>query len=346
MSVRIVDPASDGEWAALVTGHDSDVFHSPQWMHVLQRTYGFETRAVLVDEGGLAVAGIPFCEIRDIRGDRVVSLPFSDSCDPLVSNRHEWNEIAMTLQSLGHPVSVRVLHSSIPLGDPRFAPVSRAKWHGLELDADVEEIWARIDASARRAIRKARREGLEVRPAKSKDELRDFYDLHLRTRKDKYGLLAQPYAFFENIWSEFVDDGHGELMVALQDGAIIGGIFFLEWKGVMHYKFNASNPECAHLRPNDIILWTAIEQGIASGSRRIDFGLSDWDQEGLLRYKRKYAGEEKTIVTLRSEPANGRVVEPEGAGALLSAVTRFLTDERVPIELTEKAGNEFYRYFA
>jgi CelD/BcsL family acetyltransferase involved in cellulose biosynthesis len=159
-------------------------------------------------------------------------------------------------------------------------------------------------------------------------------------------MLAQPYAFFENIWSEFVDDGHGVLMVALQNGATVGGIFFLEWKGVMHYKFNASNPDYANLRPNDLILWTAIEQGIAAGSRRIDFGLSDWDQEGLLRYKRKYAGEEKTIVTLRSEPANSRVVEQEDFGALISAVTQFLTDERVPNELTEKAGNEFYRYFA
>jgi lipid II:glycine glycyltransferase (peptidoglycan interpeptide bridge formation enzyme) len=346
MSVTILNPTTNPAWTALVAEHDSDVFHSPQWMRVLQRTYGFEPSAVVVERDGNPVAGMAFCEIRDICGNRVVSLPFSDSCDPLVADRAEWNEIVDTLQRLEHPVHVRVLHNGIPLGDPRFVPINRARWHGLDLDSGIDDLWAGIDAKARWGVRKARREGVTIRPAQGREELRRFFDLHIRTRKDKYGLLAQPYTFFENIWSEFVDDDRGVLMVALLDGVVIGGFFFLEWKGVMHYKFSASNPDFVNLRANELALWTAIEQGVAAGKRRIDFGLSDWDQDGLVRFKRKFATQEKTITTLRYEPPGSSSVERGEVSAVLSVVTRLLTDERVPNRITEEAGDELYRYFA
>lgn len=346
MNARTIDPTTDQIWAELVTKNDSDVFHSPGWMRVLERTYGFEPRAVVVEHDGQVVAGLPYCEIRDIRGHRLVSLPFSDSCDPIVSGQEEWAEIVTALQTFDGPLTMRVLHNGVPLEDPRFVTVGQAGWHGLVLDSDVEAVWSGIDASARRAVRKARREGLEARPATDKDELRQFFDLHLRTRKGKYGLLAQPYAFFENIWDEFIDDGHGVLMLTYLDDSIIGGILFLEWQGAMHYKFNASSAEHINLRPNDLALWTAIESGCANGSTSIDFGLSDLDQEGLLRYKRKYATEEKTITMLRYQPEEHDSSDGENAGRLLSSITRLLTDERVPDEITEKAGDEMYRYFA
>jgi len=51
---------------------------------------------------------------------------------------------------------------------------------------------------------KSQREGLVVRLAQSEEELRAFFEMHLKVRKYKYGLLAQPYRFFQNIWRHFI----------------------------------------------------------------------------------------------------------------------------------------------
>jgi CelD/BcsL family acetyltransferase involved in cellulose biosynthesis len=342
----MIDPTTDPRWVDLVEREQSDVFHSPEWIRVLSRTYGFQPQAVVVSEGDWVTAGAAFFEIDDARGSRIVSLPFSDSCDPIVSTRQQWDGIVTALASRGRPIRIRVLHNDIPLEDDRFQLVSRARWHGIELGGDTDTAWASIDSGARRAVRKAWKEGVTARPARGAEELRIFFDLHLRTRKEKYRLLSQPYAFFENIWEEFVETDQGVLMVSVHDDRIIGGIFFLEWKGVLHYKFNASEREFMALRPNDVALWTAIEMGIERGNSIIDFGLSDWDQEGLLRYKRKYASMERTISMLQYVPKGVETDLPSDIGELLSGVTDLMTRDDVTNEVTERAGELLYGYFA
>jgi hypothetical protein len=74
--------------------------------------------------------------------------------------------------------------------------------------------------------------------------------------------------------------------------------------------------------------------------------LSDWDQEGLIHFKRKFGTEERTIHFLRY--ANG-CTESTGArtaGSMLSELTSLFTDKETPDALTEKAGDVLYRYFA
>lgn len=340
-----VDPSSDATWQRVVAERRSDVFHTPQWIRVLNRTYGFDIQAVVVEEDGDPVAGIPFCVIDDFRGRRVVALPFSDFCDPLVRDRADWDELATALLAYGAPIQGRVVHADEPLSDSRFEVTKKAKWHSLALGNDPEVTWAGIHSSARRAIRKARTEGVAVRIATSKAELRDFFDLHLATRKRKYNLLAQPYAFFENIWDEFIEPGDGMLLIATIDDRVVAGVIFLEWKGVLYYKFNASNPDYVAARPNDLIVWTAAESSVRNGLKAIDFGLSDWEQEGLVRYKRKYATEERTISFLRS-PATKDAPAAGAAGEMLSTMTTLFTDPSVPDDITERAGDALYRFFS
>jgi lipid II:glycine glycyltransferase (peptidoglycan interpeptide bridge formation enzyme) len=111
--------------------------------------------------------------------------------------------------------------------------------------------------------------------------------------------LAQPYRCFENIWSYIIEQQAGVLLVAVYQGNIIRGVLFLEWKDGLYYNFNASAPTHLSLRPNDLLIWEGIQYGRVKGYTHLDFGLSDWDQEGLVRYKRKFASEEKTIFFLR-----------------------------------------------
>ena len=301
MVIAEIDPSSDPQWQTLLGHTNSSVFHSQRWLQVLAETYDLDPRAlVLVDNCGQAHAGIPFCHVEDIRGKRIVSLPFSDYCDPLVENPDQWRLLAENLMEAGDLLTLRCLHNPVPLVDEDFKVVKKAKWHGLDLHDSLETLWENLSSSARRAIRKAERQQVVVRRATAKTDLRLFYDMHLTIRKNKYRLLAQPYQFFENIWRHFCEDGAGTLMVACHDDSVIAATLFLEWEGTLYYKFNASSQSAITMRSNDLMIWEAIKFAQAKHCTYLDFGLSDWDQEGLIRFKRKYATEEKTISYLQS----------------------------------------------
>ncbi|MGE5618679.1 MAG: GNAT family N-acetyltransferase [Sphingomonadaceae bacterium] len=345
-TVKRVDPLSDPLWLRLVDRRKSDVFHSPAWMRALTETYGFEVRAlVATDAAGEPQAGMPFAHVSDLLGERIVSLPFSDYCDPLVANKAEWNILIGTLVGEGLPITLRSLHSAEPLKDTRLTLTKRAKWHGLDLSPDLDDIWRALDGSARQAIRKAEREGVTVRVAETEEELRAFFDMHLGTRKRKYRLLAQPYLFFQKLWLHLLRNHAGALMTAVHGDEIIGGVMFLEWKDTLYYKFNTSLPTHLGYRPNDLVIWQGIQYGKARGHRYLDFGLSDWEQTELARYKSKYATEEKTISFLRHTPEGPISPYQEQFRRLLGELTGLLTDDSVPDSITERAGDALYRFF-
>jgi CelD/BcsL family acetyltransferase involved in cellulose biosynthesis len=346
VSVVCTDPLIDSRWQRLVDRCESSVFHSPAWLTVLAETYGFEVGALLLlDADGEPRAGLPFCRVENLLGERLAALPFSDYCDPLVRSREEWDALADALLQRGCPVTLRPLHNDIPVSDERFTPLKQAKWHGLDLRPDLDAHWARLHDSARRAIQKAERAGVRVRVAEGPADLRAFFDLHLGVRKNKYRMLAQPYRFFERIWAGFVATGHGQLSLAVHADQIIGGVLFLEWKDTLYYKFNASAPIDLGLRPNDLLMWEGIRYGKARGLTALDLGLSDWDQEGLVRYKRKFASEEKTITFLKYVPDGWRTPAGAQLGPLLGQLTELLTDPDVPDRVTDRAGDLLYRFF-
>ncbi len=348
MNRAVIDPLTDPRWQRLVSRADTDVFHSPPWLRALARTYGFEPRATILSDEATdePVAGMPFCVVDGLPAKRIATPPFSDYCDPIVSDSAQWAALLEPLLEEECTINLRSLHNDIPLQAGGLAVVNQAAWHGLALSGTVDEIWAGLDGSARRAIRKAQKQGVVVRPAADRSELRAFFDLHLRIRKYKYRLLAQPFLLFDHLWDEFVVPGNGSVMLAFHEDRVVGGVFFLEWKDRLYYKFNASHSDYVDLRPNDATIWTAIEAAKEKDLRWLDFGLSDADQEGLLRYKRKYATEEKTITFLRHEHRNGDTTASRQMRELLPELTRALTDDAVSDAVTEQAGDLLYRLFA
>lgn len=346
MNTICIDPAQDPIWQQLVTQHDSTVFHSPAWIRVLQETYPFHIRAyVLLNEAHEPTAGIPFALIDDMMDSRIACLPFSDFCDPLVRHFDEWYCLADKLLHNGSRISLRCLHNQTPVTDQRFKQVGRAKWHCVDLQQDEDMVWQGLQGSARRAIKKAKRSGVSIRISQDKDDLRAFFELHLRVRKYKYRLLAQPYQFFEHIWNQFLAPGQGTLILAVHEEQIIGGVLFLEWQNGLYYKFNASNPDKIALRPNDLIVWEGIRYGQKRKLHFLDFGLSDWEQEGLLQYKRKFASQEKTISFLRYTPEGSPSATETKLRKLFPQLTDLFVDASVPDTVTEKAGNSLYRFF-
>ncbi len=345
-SMVCIDPCSDPRWQRLVQQQPSSVFHSPEWRQVLTDTYGWTMHAYLMlDDSGEPIAGVPFCRVSDMLGTRIVTLPFSDFCDPLVASSDMWAIFSNKLVDEGYPVTLRCLHNDLPLSDGHLVLSKQARWHGLDLRLDEEQLWRRLKDNSKWVIKRAQREGITVRAAQTEEDLRSFFHLHRNIRKHKYHLLAQPYEFFANIWRQFLMPQHGVLLLAMYHEEVIGSVMFLEWKDTLYYKFSAASPAYLSLGTSELLIWEGIRHGKAKGLTALDFGLSDWDQEGLVRFKRKFATEEKAISFLRHTPPGTLSRQEQEMRSLLPQLTELLTNASVPDQITDRAGELLYRFF-
>jgi CelD/BcsL family acetyltransferase involved in cellulose biosynthesis len=350
LTVVAADPVTDPRWRRLAAGPGASLFTSPPWIDAVCRSYGFTPEArIALDAAGEPVGGFAWVAVQDVRGRRLSSLPFSDRADPLVADPPAWTALLDAAKTGDDQLTLRCLDDSAALADPRLRAIGAAAWHGTPLDAGTDELHRRISGTSRRNIAAAERAGVRVEVRDDLDAVRTFHGLHVGLRKHKYRLLAQPREFFENIWHGFHHDGPDDAgrcvtLLASLDGEVIAGAMFIEWNDVLYYKFGASVPEHLRARPNDAVYWTGIQRGVERGMRLVDWGLSDLDQPGLVGFKRKWASDERRIVTLRSGTWL-QAPEQEEFGRELGELTRLLTDASVPDEITARAGALLYRYF-
>src|ERR1039457_6058122 len=82
-----MQPLEGPRWSKFLERHPrASVFHSVPWLQALRRTYGYVPVAITeTASGGDLQNGIVFCCVNSwLTGRRLVSLPFSDHCEPLL----------------------------------------------------------------------------------------------------------------------------------------------------------------------------------------------------------------------------------------------------------------------
>ncbi|MHC5037160.1 MAG: lipid II:glycine glycyltransferase FemX [Planctomycetota bacterium] len=347
METEIIHPLEDERWEALVGQEGAGLYQSSRWMAVIRKTYDLEPAAALVCEGGGdPLGGLAVFPVDDPRGPRLISLPFSDHAGPVGGNA---DTTAILVEGLrrrfgGAPLFLRCLNPDPPWSRGFVSEKSDA-WHRVTVLGDVQELFQSLSGSARRNIRRMRSLGVTVREGERGD-LRRFFQLHLAVRKRKFRLLAQPFRFFENIWTEFIEAGRGFLLLAERGGEIAGGSMFLAFGDTLFYKFNATDygkPEnyCSYL-----LLWEGFLRARERNLQYCDLGTSPTDGPGLIQFKAYFARETGRVVCLRDGPAPAGEGEGRDFGKLLGTLTRILTEPGVPDGVTEAAGEVLYRYFA
>ncbi len=342
-AIHQVDPRTDPMWRQLAGGPEGSLFTSPPWIRAVCESYDFTPEArVAVSADGSPVGGFAWVTVSDIRGERISSLPFCDRADPPLGAPDGWSGLAQDALATGLPLTLRCFAEHPAAADPALRAVGESAWHGTPLDCTAAELLARISSTSRRNLKAAARNNVVVRASTGLDGVHSFHRLHVRLRKDKYRLLAQPVEFFERIWERFTADDGVVTLLAEIDGTVAAGAMYLVWGDTLYYKFGASLSEYLPARPNDALYWAALELAMARGLTSVDWGLSDLDQPGLVSYKRKWASTERRIVTLRGGPDPTPKTE---VGAMLGELTRLFTEESVPDEISTQAGALLYRHF-
>lgn len=333
----------DPRWTAFVESQ-ADVlpFHHPSWGRLLAECYGFNAFAVAALDGDVVVAGAPMLEVSGHRRRRWVSLPFTDYCPPL-AGRCDSFEFVDALQRLRAQARVARLEFRGALEGPGSHAETVAYRHVLPLDSDFDVLFttfqkSRVQRGIRQAERFAASGALKIRRADCESDLAEvFYDLHVSTRR-RLGVPVQPRRFFRLLWTRMLEPGFGFALLAQCEGKSVAGAVFLVHGRTMVYKFGASERDAQRLRPNHLLMSSAIREACGRGLDVFDFGRTDLDGDSLREFKLGWGTSEEPLVYSYlgdAKPGTGR------AAAALAPLIR-----RSPPVVCRTIGELFYKHAA
>src|ERR1700752_2084742 len=197
-SVAAVDPRVDPRWKTLAASAEGSLFTYPPWIRSVCDTYGFTPQArIVTDAAGRPTDGFAWVPISDIRGDRLVSLPFSDRAEPILADQSTWSSLVADALRADGPLRIRCLDDAAPTADSRLEHIGEAAWHGTPLGAPIPDLHRSLSSTARRNIATAERNGVQVDAVTQLDAVRVFHRMRGALRKYKYRPLAQPFDLFQ-----------------------------------------------------------------------------------------------------------------------------------------------------
>lgn len=345
MTLHCINPLEDPRWEDLVQRHkDSSVFHATAWMRALHSSYGYECSVLTTSAPGEPLAnGIPFCRITSwLTGSRIVSLPFADHCQPLVSGEDDRQGLLNALISQGSekPWKYTELRPVSPMDEANqggFHPSSSYAFHTLEISPDEETILRSFHKNQiQQKIKKAAKVGLQIDHANSPQLLSEFYRLLLLTRR-RHQLPPQPLIWFENLARAYGDAL--EVWVARHEGKAVASILTLASKQTVVYKYGCSDPAFHNLGGMQALMWAAIQYAKKRQARLFDFGRSDLNNEGLISYKNQWGTTLTTIHYYRNRAQK----DPQSDQGATSGLAKKLF-ATMPDACLVAAGRLLYRH--
>ena len=343
MDINCINPLSDSRWDDLVARHPlASAFHNCGWLEALSRTYGYEPFVLTSAPVNQPLKdGVVFCRVSSwITGTRLVSVPFSDHCDPLLNDLADLTEFSSWLRLKRDSerykyIEIRPL-SQIADGDGQFQLSQSYCFHELDLTPSLEQIFRKLHKdSLQRRIQRAEREGLLYEVGRSERLVKEFYRLLLITRR-RHQLLPQPRLWLKNL-IECMGDNI-EIRVAQKESTPIAAMLTLRHRASVIYKYGCSDEKFHHLGAMPFLFWKLIEESKTSGAEKIDFGRSDLNQQSLIAFKDKF-GTTKRVLHYYRYPKLAKNERPGWDGRMLRQFFSILPDS-----VSTTAGKVLYRH--
>ena len=341
-SEHCINPIDFPRWnESLRSLPDHSFFHTSSWAEVLHRSYGYKPLYFTLRRGGVLSALLPFMDINSVlTGKRGVSLPFTDYCEPVVSDAAQFPEMLAAVTAFGKKQNWKSLE--FRGGETFFPNDEPSEWHyghTLDLTEGPRKLFAGLRDSNRRNINNAEKEKIEVAISVSPDALKAFRRLNALTRRD-HGLPPQPRLFFQCVYDHILSQGIGFIVLASFRGTAIAANVYFTFGDRIIYKYGASDRACQHLRANNLVMWTAIKWGCDHGYRTLCFGRTEPGNEGLRRFKAGWGAREHLIKYYRYNLRKCTFIKAPG---ITNPLTRKIFS-KLPIPALNMLGSILYRH--
>jgi len=154
----------------------------------------------------------------------------------------------------------------------------------LDLTQGPEALFKQLDKKRRNCIRSAMRQPVEIAEASTDEDIAAFHAVYSRwfgTTRKKIGGRKLSFEYFQQ---RFRLRENVRAFLARSEGQVIAGITLRFFPGgLVEYSNNSSLDAFLHLKPNDLLLWNAIEWACREGFPRFSLG-------GAHRFLREFGG--------------------------------------------------------
>lgn len=292
---------------------------------------------------GKIAALLPLMEVNSIlTGKRGISLPFTDYCEPLLTDHKASFAMVDFLIDYGRQAGWNYLELRPETPFLTEIPASSLFYgHTLDLSQGEQSVFSQFRDATWRNIRKAGREGVVVTIQSSLDSIKGFYRLNCITRRD-HGLPPQPYIFFQKIYEHVIAKKRGFVALASYQAKNIAGGLYFHFGTMAIYKFGASDKSYQHLRANNLVMGEAIKWSCRLGCHRFDFGRTEPENTGLLQFKRGWGAREYEIKYYKYDFRHNTFITDQ----LNVKGPHNLIFRRMPILLLQLVGSLLYRHMA
>lgn len=159
----------------------------------------------------------------------------------------------------------------------------------LDLSPSEDDLLNSFRKTTRYEIRRAQREGIEVDPDGTPEDLDAFYHLMAEVGARK-GFPVRRYADYQALYNEFVPRGLAKLFVARYKGAVIAGAFMVTFGRESWWLHGASDAEHRKLAPSKSLVWSMVTWSKRAGRCRLD--LLGSRQPGVAEFKQGFRPQE------------------------------------------------------
>lgn len=338
-----VNPAEDPRWDDFVLKHpEGTPYHHSAWTQVICETYGHTPLflALVSPDDGHIEGILPFVYINSyLTGKRLISLPFTSYCDPLVPR----NRLAEGLQIASRRFRrVRYVElKQLKNGDNQVHDLEFVEspyvCQILSLRKDLKGLFQSFHESCvRRRVRHAEKSGLVFQMADSEKELRRVYQMFVEVRQ-KHGLPSAPYKFFLKMYQLLTPKDLLELPLVISNGSIVAAALILKSSAMWHLEYIVSDVRFNHQGSNQFLIWECIKRAHELGAKHFDFGRTSLSHQSLLEYKGRW-GTESRPISHCYYPANA--VSPLWHDFSNSFLTRL--NKRMPLQIVRLEGRLIY----
>jgi hypothetical protein len=342
MQLSIINPLNYPKWDELLLSHPNCfIFHSSNWAKVLNESYGYKPLYFSEINGNRLMTLIPMMEVRSVfTGKRGVSLPFTDYCELIMSEKDSFQVSLGQLIEYGKKAGWKSIGMRSGNTLPQDIPLSSFYYgHTLNLSQSEERIFSQFRKGTKSSINKAIREGVNVNICKSLESIVEFYRLNCIKRRE-HGLPPQPFYFFKKIYEHILSKNLGIVVLASYNKTIIAGAVYFHFKDNAIYKYAASDKTYQKVRANNLIMWEAIKWYTRNGYKSLCFGRTEPENQGLMQFKNGWGAKEYLIHYYKYDLLKEAFVQDS------SRVTGFHNKifSHMPIPLLKMTGAFLYKH--
>jgi len=285
MSMYVEELKDEREWETFVQASPEGTFyHSLKWKEVIEKSFPYSALYLTIKDANGTIVGIcPGFILNSMHMKIYHSTPYSDYGGPVIA-KHCIKQASLSLRSFlrNFCSNKDILYAKFCFMDDKLAqsfksPLSYVDASRGTVEIDLKTtasdfIWNKIfSKNHRRKIRLIEREGFRAQEAKTKSDLRDFYNLYYKNMK-YIGASPHPCKFIENMWNILYPENLRIWLVEKKKR--IGGIVVFKYGQRTYWVYAGIDRKQSYRKYSIVpyLLWKEIKTAQEEGYNYVSLG--------------------------------------------------------------------------